>query len=141
MEANMRKLYWAVLLLAVPPSSWAWAQAPIVERSVKAQPDKAVRVGVYVNVQPDCTSGPLPTIRLSAPPANGRVIVRRANIGATNYKQCLALQVPGLVAFYRSRPDFSGADTLSLEVKFPNGNTQTHRITVTVADGGSGQQI
>jgi hypothetical protein len=141
MEANVRKLHWALPLLAVATSPLAWAQESTVERSVKAQPDKAVRVGVYVNVKPDCTSGPLPTIRLSAPPANGRVIVRRANIGATNYKQCLALQVPGLVAFYRSRPDFSGADTLSLEVRFPNGNTQIHRITVTVSNGGPGQQI
>jgi hypothetical protein len=49
--------------------------------------------------------------------------------------------VPGLVAFYRSRPHFSGTDTLSLEVKFPSGNTQVQRITVTVSGGGSGQSI
>jgi hypothetical protein len=137
----VRALCWAMLLLAAGPSSWTFAQAPTVERSVKAQADKDVRVGVYVNVQPDCTSGPLPTIRLSEPPANGRVVVKRANIGATNFKQCLSLQVPGLVAFYRSRPGFSGPDTLSLEIKFPNGRTEVQRITVTVSSGGSGQPI
>jgi hypothetical protein len=141
MEADMWKSWWAVLLLALVPSSGACAQAPTVERAFKAQADKDVRVGVYINVQPDCSSGPLPTIRLSDPPANGRVVVKRAKIGATNYKQCLSLQVPGLVAFYRSRPGFSGPDTLSLEVKFPNGRTEIQRITVTVSSGGSGQQI
>ena len=39
---------------------------------------------------------------------------------ATNYKQCLALDVPGYVAFYKSQPDFSGNDVFVLEVKFPN---------------------
>jgi hypothetical protein len=141
MEAKVRTLSWAILLLALAPSPWAWAQAPTVERSFKGQADKDVRVGVYANVQPDCTSGPLPTIRLTDPPANGRVIVRRAKIGATNVKQCLALQVPGLVAFYRSRAGFSGADTLSLEVKYPNGKIEIQRITVTVSSGGSGQSI
>ena len=131
----------AILLAALTPVASAWAQTATVERAVKAQADKDVRVGVYVNVQPDCSSGPLPTIRLTDPPTNGRVVVKRAKIGATNYKQCLSLQVPGLVALYRSRPGFSGSDTLSLEVKFPNGNTQVQRITVTVSAGGSGQSI
>jgi len=141
MEARVTTLCGAILLTALASAASAWAQATTVERAVKAQADKDVRVGVYVNVQPDCSSGPLPTIRLTDAPTNGRVVVKRAKIGATNYKQCLALQVPGLVAFYRSRPGFTGADTLSLEVKFPNGNTQVQRITVTVSAGASGQSI
>ena len=40
-------------------------------------------------------------------------------VTATNYKQCLALEVPAFVAFYRSRADFVGVDALTLEVKFP----------------------
>jgi hypothetical protein len=41
-------------------------------------------VGVYVNVRPDCTSGPLPSIQLTSPPENG--------------------------SFYRLRADFVGVD-------------------------------
>ena len=143
MEVKVRILSFAILLLALAPSPWASAQAPAptVERAFKGQADKDVLVGRYINVQPDCTSGPLPTIRLSDPPANGRVVVKRAKIGLTNYKQCLALQVPGLVAFYRSRAGFSGPDKLSLEVKFSDGRTEIQRITVTVSSGGSGQSI
>ena len=78
---------------------------------------------MYVNVRPDSTSGPLPSIQLTSPPENGKVTVtvKKARVTATNYKQCLALEVPAFVAFYRSRADFVGVDVLTLEVKFPNG--------------------
>src|SRR5262245_33138748 len=108
-----------------------------VDRTVQGKAGKDVRVGVYVNVRDDCTSGPLPTIRLSAPPAHGRVTVKKAKVSATNYKQCLALEVTGFVAFYRSQPDFSGNDVFALEVKYPRGRTETQRFTVTIAVAGS----
>src|SRR5262249_10924693 len=43
-----------------------------------------IRVGVYVNVRPDCTSGPLPSIQLTSPPENGKVTVKKARVTATN---------------------------------------------------------
>ena len=58
--------------------STAAAQAPMertVERSVKALSNKNTQIGVYLNVLPDCTSGPLPTIRLVNPPTAGKVVV------------------------------------------------------------------
>ena len=111
----------------------AFAQDRAVERQAKGPPGVDIRIGMYINVQSDCTSGPLPTIRLVSPPEHGRVNVKKANVRATNYKQCLALSVPGYVAFYRSRPGFSGTDVLTLEIKFPGGRTEVQKITVTVA--------
>src|SRR5690242_7058090 len=63
--------------------------AQVVERTFKALPNKDTQIGVYINVLPDCTSGPLPTIRLASPPANGKVVVKNAKAKATNYKACL----------------------------------------------------
>src|SRR5262245_10242234 len=97
-------------------ASSAFAESRTSQKNARAQAGKDLRIGVYVNVRPDCTSGPLPAIRLVAPPANGTVTVRKGNVTATNYKQCLALQVPAFVAIYRSRGDFSGVDTLEIEV-------------------------
>ena len=94
----------------------------------RAQSGKDVRIGVYINVRPDCTSGPLSAIKLNTPPANGTVTVRKGNVTATNYKQCLALQVPAFVAIYRSKTDFSGVDALELEVKFPNGRVEIRSL-------------
>jgi hypothetical protein len=115
--------------------------AQTVERTAKGPPAKPIRVGVYLNVQPDCSSGTLPTIRLLNPPANGTVDVKRGKVTATNYKQCLALEVPGYVAFYRSKPDFTGVDIVTLEVKYPNGRTEVQKISVTVGDSKGGRAI
>lgn len=117
------------------------AQETTVERSAKGLPARDIRVGLYLNVQPDCSSGPLPAIRLLAPPANGTLTIKRGKVTATNYKQCLALEVPGFIAFYKSKPDFSGVDTATIEVKYPAGRIEIQRISITVGDGKDGQKI
>jgi hypothetical protein len=112
-----------------------------VERAVRAQPNRATQVGVYLNVLPDCTSGPLPTIRLVKPPAAGKVVVKSAKVKATNYKACLALEVPGYVAFYTAPPRFLGDDALTVEVKYQGGRTEIQKIIVKVSGPGVEQKI
>jgi hypothetical protein len=130
-------LFAAALLIFLSGS----AHGETVGRTVRGPSDKDIRVGLYINVQPDCSSGPLPTIRLVTPPSNGKVTVKRGNVRATNYKQCLALEVPGFIALYHSAPGFSGVDTLTIEVKYPGGRTETQRIMVTVGGGRPDQKI
>lgn len=129
----------AVLLAAWAPAAVAQEQSRTVERTVKSVPNKDTQIGVYINVQSDCTSGPLPTIRLVSPPASGKVVVKSAKIKATNYKACLALEVPAYIAFYKSPADFIGNDVMTIEVKFAGGRTEIQKITVSVA-GVAGQQ-
>jgi hypothetical protein len=117
----------------------ALAQSPVpqlraVERTAKGPAGGDIRVGVYLNVKPDCSSGPLPSIRLIAKPQNGQVTVKRAKVTATNYKQCLALQVPAFVAIYRSKRDFDGIDNLALEVSYPGGRTEIQKIKVLIGE-------
>jgi hypothetical protein len=80
----------------------ASAQDKTVDRTAQGQAGKDVQVGVYVNVQDDCTSGPLPTIRLSTPATHGTVTVKesqgqrhqlQAMSGARSDGLCCALQV------------------------------------------------
>jgi len=113
----------------------------LVERSVKTVPNKDTQIGVYLNVLPDCTSGPLPTIRLTSPPASGKVVVKSAKMKATNYKACLALEVPAYIAFYKSPPEFLGDDVLTIEVKYAGGRTEIQKITVNVVGVGAQQKI
>jgi hypothetical protein len=112
-----------------------------MERSVKALPNKDTQIGIYFNLREDCTSGPLPTIRLVIPPSSGKVVVKSANVKATNYKACLALEVPGYVAFYKSAPDFTGGDSLTIEVSYPGGRTELQKMTVNVGGVGAPQKI
>ncbi len=123
-----------VLALAAPSlcQGQDGEQVRTTERTVKATQDKEMRVGVYFNLKPDCSSGPLPTIRLLTPPASGRVTVKNASVKATNQKNCLAFEVPGYVAFYKSAPDFLGQDGMTLEIRYPGGMTEIQKITVNV---------
>ncbi len=76
---------------------------------------------------------PLPGLRLVGKPANGVVTIKRGKVTGTNYKHCLALEVPGFVAFYRSKPDFTGEDTVTIEVRYPKGRAETQRIKILVS--------
>jgi hypothetical protein len=144
LASDLRKLemrcLWSVIAVVVASTIAASAQVQSVSRVASGQPNTDIRVGVYVNVRPDCTSGPLPSIQLTSPPENGKVTVKKARVTATNYKQCLALEVPAFVALYRSNADFVGVDVLTLEVKFPDGKTQVERISVTVGTGSPGRR-
>lgn len=143
LPARLRTLAIAAAVVGLSPG--AFAQAPVqapsqpptqapVARAARGEPGKDIRVGVFVNVKPDCSSGPLPTIRLVDKPANGFVTVKSAKINAKNYKQCLALEVPGYVAFYKSEPTFNGTDTFSIEIRYPEGRIETQKLSVTVGD-------
>jgi hypothetical protein len=144
MEQQMKRVFSTFILAALMGGTGAvWAQDAVqtVERSVKAVPNKDTQIGVYLNVQPDCTSGPLPTIRLASPPSSGKVVVKTAKVKATNYKACLALEVPAYVAFYKSPPEFVGNDVLTIEVKYLGGRTEIQKITVNVVGTGPQQKI
>lgn len=129
----------AVALALGGATSAASGQSSI--RSARGEPGKDIRIGVYINVKQDCSSGPLPTIRLVDKPANGKVTVRSAKINAKNYKQCLAMEVPGYVAFYRSDPAFNGVDSFSIEIKYPEGRTETQKLNVTVGKAAEERKI
>src|SRR5262249_39960942 len=124
------RLISAILLFAA--TSYVATRAETVEHTAQGEAGKDIQIGVYVNIQPDCASGPLPTIRLVEPPAHGKVTVKKGNFNATNYKQCLALSVPAYVAFYRSEKDFLGNDSVLLEVRYPSGKQELQHIAITV---------
>jgi hypothetical protein len=131
--------YFIAALLSCILVDSACAQANLIEREIKASPGRDVRVAIYTSIRPDCTSGPLPAIRLASPPAHGMVSVKRAAFKGTNFKQCLAIDVPALVAFYRAAQDFGGADEFEFEVTFSGGRKQLEHFRVSRdASGGQG---
>ena len=126
----------ALIVLTLAAASAQTVEQQTVEREVKAQAGRQVRVGAYFSLKQDCTPGQLPAIRLVENPANGAVVVRSGKVRATNVRQCLAVEVPAFVAFYRSQPDFSGTDTFLIEVKGADGKIQHQRIRVVVQSSG-----
>jgi hypothetical protein len=145
LESSMRVICLAgAIAMLMGSVGAAAAQTPAettVERSVRTLPNRDTQIGIFLNVLPDCTSGPLPTIRLVSPPTAGKVVVKSAKAKATNYKACLALEVPAYVAFYKSPPEFLGDDVLTIEVKYAGGRTELQKITVKVNGPGAQQKI
>jgi hypothetical protein len=129
---------------------WAYdgySQDNSIDREIKAAPGREVRVGIYSSIRPDCTAGPLPAIRLAVAPEHGTVTVRRAMLKATNVKQCLAVDVPAFVAFYRASQDLKSQDLKSddrfeLEVSFAAGRKQLQHFHVSISNApNDGQRI
>src|ERR1700733_2440152 len=133
---RLSRLSFAVAMTLCIGAFAAYAQDDVVERQLKAAPGRDVRAGVFTDIRPDCTSGPLPAIRLATPPAHGSVTVKRGTLKATNIKQCLATEAPALVAFYRAAQDFRGSDQFALEVTWPDGRKQIQRFRIDVGSGG-----
>jgi hypothetical protein len=127
------------LLLTMPPM--VFGQGLTVARQFKGKPNASINVGVFVTVNADCTSGPLPVIRLATAPQHGQVTVKRGRLQATNLKQCLGADLPAFVAVYRSAPNYIGKDEFAIEVIAANGKKQIQQITVTLTKDGNSQGI
>ena len=112
------------------------ASSQLVERTVTALPNRDTQIGIYVNVRPDCSSGPLPTIRLASPPSSGNVVVKNGKVKATNYKACLALEVPAerTAPSAERSPSVDPADGGGK----PDLGTRTHRQRVETKAGPAG---
>jgi len=114
-------------------SSRAKPALPPAVQAVKGAAGHDIRIMVLTNLKPDCTSGPLPNIRLVTPPANGNIAVRRVRLNATNVRQCLAVEIPALVACYRSAPEFEGSDSVMVEITPNEGQPLQRRIEINVS--------
>jgi hypothetical protein len=135
-----RPARWLAAVTLLCSASAVYSQDNSIDREIKATPGREVRVGVYSSIRPDCTAGPLPAIRLAVAPEHGTVTVRRAMLKATNVKQCLAVEVPAFVAFYRAGQDFKNDDRFELEVSFAAGGKQIQRFHVNISNTPNGGQ-
>lgn len=112
----------------------ALSQTNSVHRSADAVSGKAHRLGVYGNVQKDCTSGPLPTIRVVTPPKHGELNVRSGKLKAGRITRCPTLEATAQGVFYKANPTYKGTDEVSYEVKSTSGKVETHTVRITVKE-------
>jgi hypothetical protein len=139
---RIRIVAWLAAAALLCGVSDGYSQDNSIDREIKAAPGREVRVGIYSSIRPDCTAGPLPAIRLAVAPEHGTVTVRRAMLKATNIKQCLAIEAPAFVAFYRASQDLKSDDRFELEVSFATGRKQLQRFHVSISNArNDGQRI
>jgi hypothetical protein len=112
----------------------ALAQTNSAHRSAEAVAGKSLRLGTYGNVQKDCTSGLLPTVRVLTPPKHGELNVRSGNLKAGRITRCPNLRATAQGIFYQASPKYSGTDEVSFEVKAASGKVETHTVRIMVKD-------
>jgi hypothetical protein len=108
------------------------AQTNSAYRSTDVVAGKPHRLGVYGNVQKDCTSGTLPTVRVVTPPKHGELNVRSGKLKAGRISRCPRLEATAQGIFYKPNPAYKGADKVSYEVKSASGKVESHSIKITV---------
>jgi hypothetical protein len=79
------------------------AQSNSAYRSTDVVAGKQHRLGAYGNVQKDCTSGPLPTIRVVTPPKHGELNVRTGKLKAGRVSRCPNLEPTAQGVFYKAK--------------------------------------
>lgn len=112
----------------------ALAQTNGAHRSTDVVAGKPHRLGVYGNVQKDCTSGPLPTVRVVTPPKHGELNVRSGKLKAGRISRCPKLEATAQGVFYKPNPTYKGADEVSYDVKAASGKMESHTVRITVKD-------
>ena len=137
----VRVLFFFLLSILLLGANQSVAEPQVTERAVKVQAGKETRIAMFFSVRSDCTTGPLPTIKLQLAPTRGKVSIKNAKVRATNVKNCLAIEVPAYVAFYRAEADFSGTEVVELEITEAGGIKKVQRLTISVGKSNTGENI
>ena len=144
-----RLIVTAALAAPVVIASAAWSQQKnVASKKVDVAPQREsyrksvfsgneIRIAAMNNVMADCSSGPIPDVRILTQPANGElrveairyVVDRSAN---NNRHHCNGKPVDANGIFYRSRPEYTGRDSALLEVDFKNGRVRQFFYDITV---------
>lgn len=133
--AIMKALTAAVLVSTFVISIGAvMAQSNSTYRGADVTAGRQHRLGVYGNVQKDCTSGPLPTIRVVTPPKHGELNVRSGKLKAGRISRCPKLEATAQGIFYKASPTYKGTDEVGYEVRSANSKVERHIVRITVKD-------
>jgi len=139
--SRMRLIRIAAILVGLTFGTALSAQTALLERHYKVKSGADTNVGVFASIRKNCTSGPLPAIRLVNQPQHGRLTMKKGRLSAQNMRQCLSADVPALIAMYRPKPEFVGQDSFTIEVTGPDSKSQLQKITVDVFAAGAQRGI
>lgn len=102
--------------------------------AVSGQP---LRLGFFTNIDPECVATGTTTVRIVKPPKHGTTEVE-TTVGFANYPKdnvrsaCNAKKVDGVTAVYTSTEQYTGKDTLDVEVIFPSGGYRKYHYIINV---------
>ena len=129
-----------VLRPSIIPFSWAiagfLASAALAQTtnytSIEVTAGKPVQLSYHASANKNCAPAPPPTVRVTQPPKDGALIVRKAVLTTDKIAGCPKLKTPVQVVFYQARADYAGPDHVGYEATNSNGEVASYDVTITV---------
>jgi hypothetical protein len=130
---------WFGLAASLLCASVAHAQLFSQSISKTAVSGKPIRINMYFNVNPDCTSAGVAEVRITEQPQNGSVRIAKGTgfpfYPVSNSRHgCNTTRVPVVEIYYTSKNGFVGTDHVGMEGIFPSGTRIPYRVAITVKD-------
>ncbi|GLS43689.1 4-aminobutyrate aminotransferase [Methylobacterium brachythecii] len=125
------RLLAAALAAGLACAAPAYAQT-VTTRSETAAPGKVKRLIVSPNLKKDCSTGPLPEIKIVTAPKNGQLQTKSGKLKTPASYRCPSKDAQASAVFYKSKADFTGTDQVLLDVKTADGVVERQDIRITV---------
>jgi hypothetical protein len=113
------------------------SSAQVAEVARIAVRDQKLRVATLYDLNPDCSVIGIPAVRILESSRNGSVTVEKGsgfpNFPVNNSRfKCNSNAVDGEVIFYMPEPRHVGADSVTVEIIYPDGTARTRRYAIGV---------
>jgi hypothetical protein len=99
--------------------------------------EQQVRIGFLTNLDPDCTSNAFASVRVVEQPKHGDATLKQ-DTGFTSFPkdnprfECNQKRSEGTALFYRSETGYTGKDSVTLELVYPDGRESGVRYSIDV---------
>ena len=124
----------ALAACATPQAETPPANAPMVRGALSGVRQQ---LNSFYNVNPDCTTGGYPTLKLAKAPQHGQVSVEQGMAFADYPKDnirsaCNGRSVPATLIYYMSEPGYVGADSVAFDRIGVSGGYGYHDYMINV---------
>jgi hypothetical protein len=121
-----------------PPTATAPSPPPaITVLSRVAIADKPLEVAFLYDINPDCSVIGVPTVRIVEKPKSGQVTIENGTgfpaFPSTNSRsKCNQSRNDGAIISYIPDPGYTGADSITVDIIYPDGNAAKRRYAIEV---------
>ncbi|KQT46628.1 4-aminobutyrate aminotransferase [Methylobacterium sp. Leaf456] len=123
-----------VLAVALGVAGTAAAQTTVT-RSETVPAGKSARLVIVPNLKKDCSTGPMPEIRVVTPPKFGSLITKGGKLKTPAKYRCPNKDAEAQGIFYQANAGYTGSDTVVVEIKNSDGEIEKRDIRITVEAG------
>jgi hypothetical protein len=120
-----------------PPNPASPNPPAITEITRVAIADQTLKVAFLYDLNPDCSAIGVPSVRIFEQPKNGKVTIEKGTdfttFPASNSRfKCNSNRTEGAIISYTPNPGFTGADSVSVDIIYPDGNAAKRRYAIDV---------